>query len=299
MGLDQKIHGIYPMLYAFFGVDGQLDRGAIVAEVEACIAHGVQGIAVGGLGSECNKLTSAERRVLMEWAAEAVAERVPLSMTIAENSLAGQTEFVRAARDLGASWVVLQPPPVPGASEDELIHFFGSVAEASELPVGIQNAPQFIGIGLSTTGLLTLNGQYPNVSILKAEGPAATHIAPLSAAAGDRFRLFNGRAGIDITDSLRAGCQGIIPGVETCDRQARIYELMASGEEQEADRIFTEILPLLSFLMLGIENFVCYGKRLAARRLGIGNVWDRAPAQAPTDFGLETLGRWSKALQPF
>nr|NIS40897.1 dihydrodipicolinate synthase family protein [Desulfuromonadales bacterium] len=103
-------------------------------------------------------------------------------VTIAENSLAGQKEFVRAARDLGASWVVLQPPPVPGASEAELIRFFGSVAETSELPVGIQNAPQFIGIGLSTAGLLALNGQYPNVSILKAEGPAATHIAPLAAA---------------------------------------------------------------------------------------------------------------------
>jgi 4-hydroxy-tetrahydrodipicolinate synthase len=297
--LDQKIHGIYPMLYAFFGADGRLDRGAIVAEVEACIAHDVQGIAVGGLGSECNKLASAERRLLMDWAAEAVAERVPLSVTIAENSAAGQKEFVRAARGLGASWVVLQPPAVPGASESELIRFFGSVAEASELPVGIQNAPQFIGVGLSTAGLLSLSEQHPNVSILKAEGPAVTHIAPLAAAAGGRFRLFNGRAGIDITDSLRAGCHGIVPGVETCDRQARIYELMAAGEGQEADRIFAEILPLLSFLMLGIDHFICYGKRLAARRLGIGKVRDRTPAQPPTDFGLETLGRWSKALQPF
>ena len=54
MGADQRVHGIYPMLYAFFGADGQLDRGAIGAEVEACISQGVHGIAVGGLGSECN-----------------------------------------------------------------------------------------------------------------------------------------------------------------------------------------------------------------------------------------------------
>nr|NIS40898.1 dihydrodipicolinate synthase family protein [Desulfuromonadales bacterium] len=103
----------------------------------------------------------------------------------------------------------------------------------------------------------------------------------------------NGRAGIDITDSLRAGCHGIVPGVETCDRQARIYELMASGEAQKADQLFAEILPLLSFLMLGIEHFICYGKRLAARRLGIDKVHDRTPAQPPTDIGLEALGRWS------
>jgi 4-hydroxy-tetrahydrodipicolinate synthase len=299
MGLDQTIHGIYPMLYSFFGADGRLDRGAIEAEVEACISQGVHGIAVGGLGSECNKLATAERRLLMDWAAEAVAGRVPLSVTIAENSLAGQQDVVRSAQALGASWVVLQPPPAPGASEAELIRFFGSVAEASELPVGIQNAPQFIGVGLSTAGLLAMSEQHPNISILKAEGPAATHIAPLAAEAGDKFRLFNGRAGIDITDSLRAGCHGIIPGVETCDRQVRIYESMAAGEEQDADRMFAEILPLLSFLMLGIEHFVCYGKRLAARRLGIGSVHDRMPAQHPTDFGLEALARWSTVLEPF
>ena len=287
------------MLYAFFGADGQLDRGAIAAEVEACISQGVHGIAVGGLGSECNKLATAERRLLMDWAAETVAGRVPLSVTIAENSVAGQRDFVRAAQELGASWVVLQPPPVMGASEAELIRFFGSVAEVSELPVGIQNAPQFIGVSLSTAGLLSVSEQHPNISILKAEGPASTCIAPLAAEVGDRFRLFNGRAGIDITDSLRAGCHGIIPGVETCDRQVRIYQSMVAEQEQEADRMFAEILPLLSFLMLGIEHFVCYGKRLAAQRLGIERVHDRMPAQNPTGFGLEVLARWSRALGPY
>jgi 4-hydroxy-tetrahydrodipicolinate synthase len=299
MDSEQGAHGIYPMLYAFFNGDGQLDRGAIEAEIEACISQGVHGIAVGGLGSECNKLTTVERREMMEWTAEAVAGRVPLSVTIAENNIPGQREFVRAAQAQHAAWVVLQPPPVASASEAELIRFFGAVAEVAEVPVAIQNAPQFLGIGLSTAGLLTMNAQHPNISIVKAEGPAASHIAPLAAEAGDRIHLFNGRAGIDITDSLRAGCHGIIPGVETCDRQARIYELMAAGQEQEADRIFAEILPLLSFLMLGIEQFVCYGKRLAARRLGMSRVHDRAPAQAPSDFGLQALARWSKSLESF
>ena len=161
MAAVEKPHGIYPMLYAFFGADGGLDRGAVRAEVEAVVAQGIHGVAVGGLGSETNKLATSERRRLMEWALEAVAGQVPVCATVAENTAEGQVEMVRAAAALGAAWVVLQPPPVPGASEAELIRFFGSVADRSELPVGIQNAPQFIGIGLSDAGLLELHRRHP------------------------------------------------------------------------------------------------------------------------------------------
>lgn len=293
------IGGIYPMLYAFFGADGELDRGAVEAQLEAALAQGVHGLAVGGLASECNKLATAERRQLMAWVCTAVGERRPVSVTLAENSLAGQIEMARAAQDAGASWVVLQPPPVASASEADLIAFFAEVAERTSLPVGIQNAPQFLGIGLSDAGLLELNRRQPNVVVVKAEGPAVSTIAPLAAAAGDRLRLFNGRNGIDLTDSLRAGCHGIIPSVETCDIQVRIFELMAAGEEDAADALFREILPLLDFLMLSVPQLLCYGKRLAARRIGLGAVQDRGPALATTPFGLKLLDRWSRRLAPF
>ena len=61
-------HGIYPMLYAFFGADGELDRQAMRRQTEAAIGAGAHGIAVGGLCTEANKLSTAERRRLIEWA---------------------------------------------------------------------------------------------------------------------------------------------------------------------------------------------------------------------------------------
>ena len=296
---SRDIHGIYPMLYAFFGRDGALDRGAMTAQIEAVLDSGVHGIAVGGLASECNKLATAERRTLMTWALEQVAGRLPVSVTIAENSVAGQVEMAQAAQAGGAGWVVLQPPPVTGAGEAELIGFYGAVADRVDVPVGIQNAPQFLGIGVSTAGFAELQRRHPGVSILKAEGAASTYIAPLAAELGGAYRLFNGRNGVDLTDSLRAGCDGIIPGVETCDRQAEIYELFRAGETAEADRRFAQLLPLLSFLMLSIDHLLCYGKRLAARRLGLATVHDRGPAQQPSAFGIEVMENWSRDLGSF
>lgn len=295
--MKPDFHGIYPMLYAFFGADGRLDRAAMRRQVEGCIAAGAQGLAVGGLASECNKLATAERRQMLEWVLEDAAGRVPVSVTIAENSVAGQIEMAEAAARAGAKWVVLQPPPVRGASEAELIRFYAAVAEKCPLPIGVQNAPEYIGIGLSNAGFAELNRRCPNLAIIKAEGPA-TYIDALARETGGAFCLFNGRNGVELVDSLRAGCQGLIPGVETCDRQSRIYELFRKGEQDAADREYAALMPLLHFLMQGIDHLLCYGKRLAARRLGLGEPHDRTPAVRPTAFGLAVLERWSKELPP-
>ena len=290
-----RFEGIYPMLYAFFDADGQLDRDACRKQVDACIAAGSHGLAVGGLATECNKLTTIEKRQLSDWVLSDAAGRVPVSVTISEPTISGQIEMIQAASGNGAAWVVLQPPPVKSASEAELIKFFGQVADDSPVPVGIQNAPQFIGIGLTDAGLIELNNRHPNVSILKAEGDAVLS-GQLAAASAGTFDLFNGRNGIDLLDTLRAGFAGVIPSSDTVDVEARIYNLYHAGEHGEAEREFKEILPLLTFLMISLEHLICYGKRLTARRIGIENVFDRTPAKAPTAFGLEVLSHWSRDL---
>ncbi len=288
-------NGIYPMLYAIFDGSGRLDDGAQRAQVDACAAAGVHGLAVGGLASECNKLTTEERRRHAACTLEAADGRLPVSVTLSDNTVEGQIEGVRHAADLGAAWAVLQPPPVKTASEEALIRFFGAVADASPIPVGIQNAPEYIGIGLSNAGLITLAERHPNVSILKAEGPAL-YIGTLAEDANGRFEILNGRNGVGLIDDLRAGCTGCIPGVECCDVEVRVFEAWMKGDRDEAERLFKEILPLLHFLMIGIDHLLCYGKRLAARRIGLGEVHDRGPAQAPHPFGLDVLVAWSKSL---
>ncbi len=292
---ESALEGIYPMLYALFSGDGALDRGANDAQVEACIAGGVHGLAVGGLASECNKLTVAERRDHARWTLATTDGRVPVSVTVTDNTVGGQIEGVADAADAGAAWAVLQPPPVKSASEEELIRFFGAVADASPIPIGIQNAPEYIGIGLSNAGLIELNRRHPNVSILKAEG-SGLYIGQLAEQSGGVFALFNGRNGVELLDSLRHGCAGLIPGVETCDIQSRIFELHVAGDADAADAEFRRILPLLHFLMHTIDHLLCYGKRIAARRVGLDTVHDRGPALAPHPVGLAILDHWSRDL---
>ena len=290
-----RFHGIYPILYAFFDAHGRPQREPIVAQVDAAIRHRAHGVAVLGLATETNKLDTGERRQILEWTAEAVGGRVPLAVTVAEPSVHGQAAFVRAARDAGADWVILQPPPVSGMSESELLRFFGAVAQSTDLPVAIQNAAQFLGVGLSNAALRTLNRNHPNVCLLKGEAPAHV-IERLVADTQGAYRVFNGRGGMELPECLRAGCVGMIPAPECFDVQVRIYEAMRSGDEGEAERLYREILPLIAFLMASIDTFVCYGKRVVARRLAIDVVHDRAPCQSPSEFGIAMTDRLSAAL---
>lgn len=289
--------GIYPMLYAFFGADDRLDRAAMRRQVEGCLTAGVHGIAVLGIASEMNKLSGHERRLMLDWAAEDVAGRVPLAATVPEPNVPDQIAFARAAKEAGAAWLILQPPPVRGVAEAELVRFFGRVADACELPVAVQNNPVNMDVWLSDAGLRTLARNHPNVRLLKGEGPLLGVRRMIEATEG-ALDVFAGLAGKEITGSLRAGCVGLIPAPDCVDVHVRIFELMRSGDEAEAERLYREVLPLITFVNASVEQYLCYGKRLIARRLGLGEVHPRAPAVQPTPFGESVVARYAAGLGP-
>lgn len=298
--MQTDFHGIYPILYAFFDAHGAPLREPLVAQVEAAVRHGAHGVAILGLATETNKLDVGERRRMLEWTAEALHGRLPLAVTVAEPSVHGQIAFAHAAREAGADWVILQPPAAATMGERELLRFFGAVADATDLPVALQNAAQFLGVGVSNAGLATLNKQHPNVCLLKGEAPAHV-IERVVADTEGVYRVFNGRGGMELPECLRAGCAGMIPAPECFDVQVRIYEAMRRGTaegEAEAERWYREILPLIVFMMASIDTFVCYGKRIVAQRLRIDEVFDRAPAQRPTEFGLLMAQRLAANLPP-
>ncbi len=293
-----KFHGIYPILYAFFDRDGQLDRDAMRRQAEACVPMGAHGVAALGLATEVSKLSAEERHDVMEWLANDVDGRLPIAITVFGATPAEQIEYVKAASALGAAWVILQPPQVNPVGETDLIRFFGEVMDASPIPVAIQNAPQYLGVGLSDEGLHTLCRNHENFQLLKGEG-SALQIADTIQAVDGALKVLNGRGGLELTDNFRAGCVGMIPAPECADVQVKIYELMQAGDEAEAERQYAEILPLITFLMQSVDQFLCYGKRLTARRLGLGEVFDREPCQRPTELGLQIMERYSQNLGPY
>jgi 4-hydroxy-tetrahydrodipicolinate synthase len=264
------------------------------------VRRGAHGIAVLGLATEVGKLSGGERRQLVSWVTQDVGGAVPVAVTVSEPEANAQAEFANWAKSLGASWVILQPPPQRGKPEAWYADFFASVMARVQLPCGIQNAPEYIGVGLSPESIAALHDRCPNFTVVKGEGPVLA-VRSVIEAAGGGLAVFNGRGGLELPDNLRAGCAGMIPAADTFDYQVRIFELMRRATERDertAEEIYQRILPAIVFTLQSLDMLICYGKRIAALRLGLPEVHDRAPALAPTKFGMECARRYAEMLGP-
>ncbi len=294
--VQTEVRGTYPMLYAFFGADGALRRDTLTAQVEAAMAVGAAGVAVLGLGTEVAKLSRAEQRQMVDWVAADVGGRVPFAVTVADGNVADMIASADHAKRAGAAWLILQPPrpPISGA---QLIRFFADVARAVDLPIAIQNAPEFLGIGLTPQELLALHDLQRNICIVKAESSALS-VARMVETVGHKMTVFNGRAGLELTDNYRAGCKGMIPGFDTIDLQVAVEKAMERGDEAQAEALYRRMLPAVTFAMQGLATYLLYGKLIAAHRLGLTPCAGRNPFETATPQGLDWARRLADDLGP-
>jgi 2-keto-3-deoxy-L-arabinonate dehydratase len=289
--------GVHAILYALFDADERLDRAAMRRQVDLCLQSRVAGIAALGLATEVAKLTFAERCTLMDWVAEDVAGRVPLGFTIYGQSVAEQIAGVRHAEKVGADWIILQPPATGSYAAAEYLAFFGRVMLATTLPTAIQNAPQYLGRGLSDEDIESLRAAHPNFTLIKSEATAAD-CAKLIQLAGPGFRVFNGRGGQEMLACLDAGCTGFLLAPDLVDYGVRMMDLYDAGDRAGAQALHDQCLPAIAHVMRSIEHLICYGKRLFTLRAGL-DTFDRAPALRPDPAELDSLTELARAAGPF
>lgn len=289
----RRFKGVYPVLYAFFDRSGALDREAMAAQVEHCLAAGAHGIMVLGLVTEVHKMDTRRRRDLVAMVGELLAGRRPYAVTVGEPVAEDQIDFARFARAHGADWVILQPPPGAGHTEADLIAHFGHIADALDMPVAIQNNPVNLATALSPDGLTALLRRHPSITLLKAEG-WSVDIARVIASLDGQVDAFGGHGGLEFISLIESGGAGLIPAPDCLALQVFMYEALTSGDPERiaaARAVHKEILPLVVFMTRSIPGLLCYGKRLMARRLGFAEVHDLAPFIAPSAFGLAEMER--------
>lgn len=289
--------GVHAIVFAFFDEREELSRQAMRRQAELCLSAGVAGVAALGLATEVAKLSFAERCRVIDWTAEDVNGRATLGFTISGQSVAEQVALLREAERARADWLVLQPPQVGSYPAEEYISFFSRVMAQTDLPCAIQNAPQYLGRGLSDTDIDVLRRRHANFRVIKAEA-AADDAARLKRMAGDDFLVFNGRGGLEMIACLDAGCDGFLLAPDLVDYGARVMQLYESGERDEAQALHARSLPAIGFVMRSLEHLVCYGKRLFALRAGLA-VHDRAPALRPDPLELAELESLAARLGPF
>ena len=168
----------------------------------------------------------------------------------------------------------------------------------SKTLVGIQNAKEYINVGLNYKQILKLYKKFNNFRAIKGEASAILIQEEIKKYPKD-LKVFNGRGGQEIIDNFLAGCSGIIPSLDSADTFLKIYKLIQKKKINEARNLYKKILPSIIFSMQSIDSLVCYGKRITAYRMGIKKVYDRSPGLIPTDFGINLAKYYSKNLGKF
>lgn len=290
--------GMWPVLYACFDALNRLDADATRRQIDATIAAGAPAIVTLGLATEVHRLSDEEKRTMIDDCAAHIACRVPLAVTITGDTVEHQVALAEHALERGATWLILQPPSMRGEPESFYYDFFASVLERTGASAGIQNAPEYLGVGLSAQSIAALAAERANFRLLKGEGPAVTIRATIERlhALEQSLAVFNGRGGQELVDNLRAGCDGLIVAPDAFDHQAAVYEAFIEGREHEAEALYAEVLPEIVFVMQSLETLTCYGKRIAAWRMGFDIAHDRG--MRPTQFGLECARRFAQRLGP-
>jgi dihydrodipicolinate synthase/N-acetylneuraminate lyase len=100
--------GVMPAVTTKFNADFSIDRAWTAKNVDAQIEAGVDGIIVCGSLGEASTLSLDEKLDVLDIAVDAARGRVPVLLTIAENStLDGCRQAERAARHGAAGYMVL------------------------------------------------------------------------------------------------------------------------------------------------------------------------------------------------
>jgi 4-hydroxy-tetrahydrodipicolinate synthase len=288
------VTGVHCVLFALWDAEERLDRGAMRAQVEWAGAQGAEGLVVLGLATEVGKLSLPEKRDVIAWAAED-AGGLPLSVTIAANSVTEQAELLRAAGEAGAALAILQPPLVGSYSVTEYVDFFARVGDRTALPLAVQNAPQYLGRSLSGADVALLRKRLPHLTHVKAEMPAVDLAGFIAQCEG--VTVLNGRGGLEMTDCLRAGCQGFIVAPDVLAGVLACWRAWQARDEARAEAAYAAFLPAALFGMQSLEHLAAYGKRVWGALVDVP-IHDRAPALRPTEFGLSLVqgraGRWQK-----
>lgn len=248
--------GVMPIAPTPFHANGDLDIEGMKRVIDCMVDQGVDAICILANYSEQFLLTDEERNTLLDVSLKQTAGRVPVIVTCSHFSTRIAAERAQRAASAGAAMLMLMPPyhgATLRADEGAMIEHFAAIADASKLPIMVQDAPMS-GVTLSIPFLVRLGKAVPLVTHFKIEVPGtAAKLAALIEAGGSAIvGPFDGEESITLMADLDAGATGTMPSALLPDLIKPVVTHFAAGRRAEATAAYAAILPLINY-----ENRQC------------------------------------------
>lgn len=271
--------GVYPALTTKFTRNDELDLPLFKKNLAAQLEAGVDGIILGGTLGEASVLSVPEKETLVKFAVENAGDKVPVILNIAEGSTKEALIQISNAKKWGAVGLMLLPPMRYKPDHRELVTYFKTLADSTELPIMIYNNPVDYKTEVTLEAFEELL-MCKNIQSVKESTRDVTNVTRMVNRFGDRIKIL---CGIDTLafEELCLGATGWVAGLVCAfpKETVAIYRLIQSGNLEEALKIYRWFMPLLE---LDIHPKLVQYIKMAESRTGIGSENVRAPRLALT-----------------
>ncbi|WP_165767944.1 dihydrodipicolinate synthase family protein [Virgibacillus indicus] len=294
-----KFEGILPILATPFSNDGELDYESLENLTEYLAGSGVHGITMFGIASEFHKLTDSERDKMTELTIQTVQKRLPVIVSITDQSWEAAVKRAVQAERLGADGIMIFPPFFLNPLKAEIRNHILKLANAVDIPVIVQYAPNQSGIAFDSGFFVKLNEEAPNIQYVKVEstppGPTISSIA----SDAENISCLVGYAGVQMIDALNRGAVGVQPGCSFTEPYVEIYKEYQNGNKEKAFELHRKMLPLLNLLMQNVELIIQAEKEILYRRGIIKTPYCRSPKYSLDAEQHKQMNEYLKPIQDY
>ncbi|HLH59999.1 MAG TPA: dihydrodipicolinate synthase family protein [Streptosporangiaceae bacterium] len=255
---------------------------------------GVTGVTVLGVFGEAARLSTPERRRVLEVVCESA--RLPLVIGVTGLATAPVVEEAAAVAgivgDRAAGLMVQVNSPDPAVAARHL----NAVHDATGHGIVVQDYPVASGVTIRTGDLAAVVADVPSAVAVKAEAPP-TPVAVAALAARVRIPVFGGLGGLGLLDELAAGAAGAMTGFSFPEGLIACVEAWRTGGYAAAREAFLPYLPLVNFEAQAAVGLALRKEALRRRGL-ILDAGVRPPAAGLPEGLVPQLERHLAVLDP-
>ena len=291
-----SLQGSIPALITTLKKDLTIDQEAMQKTARRLINNGSKGVVVLGTSGEFAGIDDDQRETAIKTVVNEIGAEVPVIVGCGQPNVKRTHEQAKAAADLGASGILVNPPFYYPMTQDEVIAFFADLVGASPIPVMLYNIPSMTSVTVEPATIPRL--QDVGVQGVKdSSGIPANTLAYLNALGPNtNFRVVVGGETffLHLLDAGVCATTGLLPNL-TPQLTARIYEAWQTKDYQagleaqhRANAFAAAFRPLHSFLPAA-------GKAVLSR-LNLMEKWVAPPktplSEKEADHAFETVKKF-------
>jgi len=229
---------------------GSLDEASQRRLVQYCLDCGAVAIGHFGIASEAQKISTSDRRRLIELIVGEVAGRVPVFIGITSPAIQISVEYAREAETLGANLLMAALPWMAAPTPRTAFAYYEAISSASTLPIIVQDTPSSSET-LTADLLWQLANEIERIEHVKAEGTGfLAKTTTLRQLSDGQLSVIGGAGGQHLIHLLRIGVTSFMTGTEALELHASAVSAYLAGDQERAAEIyFQQILPYLAFYL--------------------------------------------------